>query len=141
MSHKNKAEKEETESYEERHPFFSFRYTIENGPFSLAADVRDGSEAERYKSLAEFLEKECHLSWEQIERLDRRHGGFEEIPVRELHEDITMQLPEHLRPEKVLSFYFGGHKYRLAGIRRPDCQREFYILGFDWDFKLYDHGS
>lgn len=120
----------------------SFAWCLDKGDHGWLDTRRDGKACEKYEALLEFLSKESRLTWAEIEKLDRVHGGFEEIPVHELKANLLEHLPDSLAaPGKLMSFYFGGYKYRILGMPNTECRQIFEVLGFDWDFSLYNHGS
>ena len=73
------------------------------------------------------------MSWMDI-GMERRHGlGYEKIARKE----ITAGIPDHVTPDvNILAFRFSGKK-PMVGYKDGDA---FYVLWFDRDFTLYNHG-
>ncbi len=73
------------------------------------------------------------LSWDNIRRANRHKCGFEIIKRKSLNIKIPDTITEDVN---IIAFRFSGLK-AMIGYRDLDV---FHILGFDDNFKAYDHG-
>lgn len=118
---------------------FSFRYLTQNRKHNFEF-LGSGDGARLARRLLTSLAEISRFTWSELERKGKMHGGYEEIPASKLRSEITDQidfdLPEDLQ---LLVFRFGNG--RMLGIKDPSCTSVFFVLGFDWDYSLYNHGS
>ena len=78
-----------------------------------------------------------HTLLELRDRGKESFGGFEKLPRARIQFRPSWNLPED---ENVLIFRFKSSDYRMLCVK--DKKREvLYIIGFDFDFSAYDHGS
>lgn len=73
-------------------------------------------------------------SWMEITNLPRHGQGFEKIH----RDDIHAGIPKHITDDVSHFWAFRFHgKAPMVGYKVGEV---FYVLWFDSDFKLYDHG-
>lgn len=74
------------------------------------------------------------MSWLEINQAPRHGLGFEKIPRKQ----ISVKPPEHVTPDitHFWAFRFFG-KAPMVGYKEGEI---FFVLWFDEEFKLYDHG-
>lgn len=91
-------------------------------------------EPEEKISFAEKIRLITSQSWADL-RLAPSHGlGYEKIKQKEIRAGIPSCVS---KKQKIIAFRFSGKK-PMVGFKKPDGT--FYILWFDRDFTLYDHG-
>lgn len=122
--------------------YFSFCYITDKRKFNLS--YFDSQNSNASKKLIKTIETISQFTWTDLGKKGRKNGGFEMLPLSSLNADITDRLEESLKENtssdtKLHVFRFGD--YRLVGLKTGHCRATLHILGFDWDFSLYDHGS
>jgi hypothetical protein len=81
-------------------------------------------------------------TWLELMQLGKEQGGAERFLYTAFRPELFKNLKFTITPdEKLYVFRFGGNKYRLVGHRCTECRRVLHVLGFDFDFTLYNHGS
>jgi hypothetical protein len=100
-------------------------------------DEKNGTE--QIQKLFENLQDWSSQTWNALAARSKRNG-FETIPLSEFKEDISDQAGFPVSKDtKILIFRFGD--CRLACLKEEGNTPLLSVLGFDWDFSLYDHGS
>lgn len=121
---------------------FSFAHMTKNKRYSLAhMEKFRGNAAPILESLFALFEDLSLTSLESIERLDKFHGGYECIPTKEMKAVITDNLAPEQIPAQLIVFRFGHEKDRLVCAQFNENPRILYVLGFDLDHSLYNHGA
>lgn len=124
----NRLTVEETPDYNQMPPLFSLERIQEGGYGFSNLDQADKA------AFAESIFKRRLLTWNEIQRTDRHGLGYEKISITSVKAPIPRFLTED--QHNLLAFRFNGKKpmigYRIRNI--------FYVLWFDRDFTLYDHG-
>lgn len=86
-------------------------------------------------AFADSIFKRKSITWNQIQQMDRHGLGHEKIEVS----SIKVAIPKFITEDEhnLLAFRYSGMKpmigYRVRNI--------FYVLWFDHNFTVYDHGS
>lgn len=72
-----------------------------------------------------------------------RETGYEMIPISDffinldnIKEDLSLS-----DDSKIIVFRFNNQKNRILGVRSQECSSILYIIGYDWNYSAYDHGS
>ena len=119
---------EPTVNYDERTPLFSLE-RLQTGSYCLQSLDKDGKSA-----FADAIFRRRSCSWKEIKQMPKHGLGFEKIARK----SIRAPIPAFITPEvdSFLAFRFHGKK-PMVGYRQGDI---FYILWFDVDFSLYNHG-
>ena len=118
----------EPTNYENNPPMFSLE-RVQAGDYCFSAM------AQEHKAMfGEAIYRRRALSWKEIKNIDRHGLGFEKIA----RASITAPIPKFINDDvdHFLAFRFNG-KRPMVGYRSRDI---FYVLWFDWNFSLYDHG-
>lgn len=118
---------------------FSFAHVTKKKNYNFShfkSDARKENDARR--GLDELMQEiSRHTLLELRGRSKESFGGFERIPRARIHFHPSWNFPED---ENVWIFRFKSSDYRMLCIK--DKKREvLYIIGFDFDFSAYDHGS
>lgn len=118
----------EAPNYNERPPVFSLQ-RIPNTKYCLSALDKDDKSA-----FADSIYKRRIITWKEINNQSRYALGFEKIS----RDGIKSAIPKFITDDvdHFLAFRFNGKK-AMVGFRQKDI---FYVLWFDHDFSLYDHG-
>lgn len=92
------------------------------------------------ESLLTLFEDLSSTDWKTISRRDHRKDGYEILPLSQMNQAIIDGIPEDfdMQVDAVLVFRFNKGEDRLIAIRLNFI---LYVLGFDFDFSLYHHGS
>ncbi|MDR1702001.1 MAG: hypothetical protein LBR56_04430 [Sporomusaceae bacterium] len=121
-------------------PLFSFAYLTTNNNYTFKHFNDSSEELACRKEFDKLLLLLSTTSWlDLIGRNKRQLGGYETIPIEQI---AFSPANFHLSKDtKLLSFRFGSKdKYRMLGWRKDGCQA-LYIIGYDFDFSAYKHGS
>lgn len=106
----------------------------------FASNVRNECDARKY--LDALLKEVSSHSWIELGKRGRKQlGGFEKIPYDSCTEAIFKR--SGLTPDaNIWSFTFGTgiSDYRMLAYKYSRCDI-LYILGFDFDHSVYNHGS
>lgn len=123
------------------HVLFSFAYLTSHKEHNLDYFHKHpgGNEARSLIHLLDNLQFWSASTWNQLKELSHKERGYEEIGVDELRTNILDNLPVALSATDKVTIFRFGESGRLAGIH-PEDSPVFYVLGFDFDFSLYDHG-
>lgn len=120
-------------------PHFSFEYLTSNNNFNFewftSKAKRDKTEAKA--ALIDRLIEISSSSWLFWNSLDKKHG-IETISIRELN--FSPSGYKFSSDEKVTVFRFFNQKYRIIGFKDTSLPT-YYIIGFDFDYSAYNHGS
>ena len=120
---------EEPEDYNKMVPLFSLE-RLQSGRYCLSKLEKDDKAA-----FADSIFKRRSVTWNDIQRMDRYGLGHERIEITSLKVAIPKFITED--EHNLLAFRYSGKKpmigYRIKNI--------FYVLWFDHDFTVYDHGS
>lgn len=122
---------------------FSFCYLTANGSFNF--DYFNSSqkrECETIKaSLYDRLEELSKYKWIDLMALPKGHG-FETIPVSRLKFQPSEM--DDISGQKAIVFRFkgvNGKDCRIIGIKEDHCSAVCHVIGYDFDYSAYDHGS
>lgn len=105
-------------------PVFSLRFV--GGDYCLSHCEKDDK-----ASFADRIHKLSKMSWSEIKQAPRHGWGIE--PIDQLNNRLPHQAPEGAR---ALALRFSGKK-PMVGYRDGNI---FYIVWFDRNFTLYNHG-
>ena len=72
-----------------------------------------------------------------------RETGYEMIPFSDfkLNLDSIKRNLKLSSDSKMIVFRFNNQNARILGVRSQECNSILYIVGYDWDYSAYDHGS
>lgn len=120
--------------------YFNFRYLTSNKKHNFEALKNNADlQAKAYKKLTDQFVSWSQSSWKELSNKGKRNGGFEMMCVSDMKGSITDKVQEKIAADtKLHVFRFGD--YRLVGLKGRRCAAVLHIVGFDWDFSLYDHG-
>ncbi|WP_332420243.1 hypothetical protein [Vibrio metschnikovii] len=120
--------KEVNFNYDDKTPIFSLE-RLQAGSFCLQCLDQEGK-----AFFAEAIFRRKNNTWREIKQMPRHGLGFEKIDRK----SISAPIPNFITPDvdHFLSFRFHG-KRPMVGYRQNDV---FYVLWFDNNFTLYDHG-
>lgn len=120
---------QEPEDYNNMVPLFSLE-RLQSGFYCFSELERDDKAA-----FADSIFKRKNFTWNEIQQMDRHALGYEKIAVTSIHPTVPKFITED--QTNLMAFRFNGKKsmigYRLKNI--------FYVLWFDHNFTIYDHGS
>lgn len=123
---------------------FSFAWMTKNKRYSLAkAEKLKGNAASILEALFEELTLLSQTSLDALKNLNKYDGGFETLPLDAMKGSIIDSVPADRQKEihGLLVFRFDKEKYRLICASLPEQPNLLYVLGFDLDYTLYNHGS
>lgn len=126
---KTKISSQETPvNYDDNPPIFSLE-RLQTGEYCLQSLGQEGK-----ASFAEAIFRRKDKKWKEIKQMPKHGLGFEKIDKSA----IKAPIPKFITPdvESFLAFRFYG-KRPMVGYRQYDV---FYVLWFDGNFSLYDHG-
>lgn len=126
--------------------FFSFQYITSDDHYNLnyLKKNKSGKEKDIYYELFSSLRSFSQSSWKELQLKRKQSGGYETIEYGEMKESIANSLPKEKNisdDTKLIVFRFGNNNYRMVGYKSNRCKAAMHVLGFDFDYSLYDHGS
>ncbi|MCK4504328.1 MAG: hypothetical protein KAW14_01825 [Candidatus Aegiribacteria sp.] len=118
----------EPKNYDKCCPVFSLE-KIQSGKYCLSS-LNQESKAE----FANAMYRRRTLTWSDLKRAQRHGLGTEKISIT----NIKTQIPSFITKDAddLLALRYHGNR-GMIGFRRRDI---FYVLWFDKDFTLYNHG-
>jgi hypothetical protein len=87
------------------------------------------------EQFAEAIFRRKNLTWEEVYSAQRHGLGTEKISVKSISEEKPRFITDDITD--YLALRYNGKK-AMVGIRQKNI---FYVLWFDHNFSLYDHGS
>lgn len=125
------------------HIILSFKYSVKNKDYKIEKITKAKEKTNKtVQKLFEKLEEISNLTWTELQNRPKE-TGYEMIPISEFRinlENIKKDL--NLSDDsKIIVFRFNNQKCRLLGVRSQECSSILYIIGYDWDFSAYNHGS
>ena len=119
---------QEPPSFDSKPPIFSLEKIVD-GKYCLSSLNQEDK-----AFFADAIFRRKNLPWIEIKKQDRHALGIEKIA----RNCITVAIPRFITEDvdHFLAFRFHGFK-PMVGYRNRDV---FYVLWFDHDFTLYDHG-
>jgi len=118
----------QTPNYDQQPPIFSLE-RVQPGDYCFSA-LDNKCKAQ----FAESIFKRRSITWAQIKSQPRHGIGFEKIPVSQIKQPIPQFITED--QEDLIVFRYNGMR-PMVGYRVKNI---FYVLWFDHNFTLYDHG-
>lgn len=123
--------------------FFSLQYITDKKNYNIK-DLEKGR-TNLCKKVFDSLEKYSQFSWEELKRKGKSSGGYEMLQKGNLNEDITdkwqkARQKQVITNDEKLYVFRAGKEIRIIGYKSKSCAAAIHILGFDFDFSLYDHG-
>ena len=119
---------ETVQDYDAMPPIFSLE-RLQAGSYCLSVLEKDDKAA-----FADAIFKRKNLTWAEIKQVGRHGLGFEKINKKIIRPSIPPFITEEI--DSFLAFRFSGKKPML-GYR---VKNVFYVLWFDHDYTVYDHG-
>jgi len=125
--------------------FIGFQYITTNKSYNFEYFKKSRDKVEAYDEFIKYLQRLSNYSWETISNLGKRNGGFETIEYSNFNSSIANKLPSNKnisKDTKLFVFRFGHNDdYRMVCFKSNSCYAAMHLLGFDFDYSLYDHGS
>jgi hypothetical protein len=115
-------------NYDQSPPIFSLE-KLQQGKYCLSA-----LDQENKAMFADALYRRKSLTWNEIKQAPKHGLGTEKISKNAIKAPTPKFITEDL--DDYLAFRYNG-KQPMVGYRQRDV---FYILWFDADYTLYDHG-
>lgn len=121
----------------------SFKYSIKNKNYTIKKVVEARDKCNKImKNLFQKYEEISNLTWKELQNRPKE-TGYEMIPISRFYikldnikDDLNLS-----EDSKIIVFRFHNQDYRLLGVRSQECSSILYIIGYDWDYSAYDHGS
>lgn len=119
---------QETINYSQKPPIFSLE-RLQSGKYCLSSLCQEDK-----ASFSDSQFKRKNISWYEVDKIDRHGLGTEKIPKSA----IRAALPPFITDDfsHFIAFRYRG-RAPMVGYRQKDV---FFVLWFDHDFTLYDHG-
>lgn len=123
----------------EQYPAFSFRYLTKKKKFNF--DFFRGRQEEgnkMFRSLSNKMKELSEKSYTYWNGIGKEQGGIETISFWQCKlKPYDLTLPPD---ETIIVIRFCQQKYRLLGVKLDKCPT-LHIIGFDFDYSAYNHGS
>lgn len=113
--------------FQKQHPKYSFEYL--DGAYCITK-----CETEVRAEVITTLHKIAKQTWQELQQISRKCGGFEFLPV----DSLKCKIPEYFKnSEKAVVFHNPGKK-AIIGFREEE---NYFIIAIDRNFKAYNHGK
>lgn len=125
------------------HIILSFKYSVKNKKYTIEKITK--SKGKCNKTIQNFfgkLEEISNLTWTELQNRPKE-TGYEMIPISDFYINLD-NIKEDLKlsdDSKIIVFRFNSQENRLLGVRSQECRSILYIIGYDWDYSAYNHGS
>jgi len=119
----------EPTNYDTLPPIFSLE-RVQSGDYCFSKLSQEDK-----SQFAEAIFRRKSLMWRDIKKIDRHGLGFEKISKNSIKTGIPASITED--ETHLLAFRYSGRK-AMVGQRVNNI---FYVLWFDHNFSLYNHGS
>lgn len=121
----------------------SFKYSIKNKKYTIEEKLKEKGKCNKIieKLFEKFIEISS-LTWKELQNRPKE-TGYEMIPISEFSINLDSIKKElNLSDDsKIIVFRFNNQNCRLLGVRSYECSSILYIIGYDWDYSAYNHGS
>lgn len=125
------------------HIILSFKYSIKNKKHTIEHILESkGNNKKTIKNLFKKFEELSNLKWTDFINKPRE-VGYEMIPISEFKINLD-NIKKSLNVSddtKIIVFRFDNQDKRLLGIKSKECNSILYVIGYDWDYSAYNHGS
>jgi len=121
----------------------SFKYSIKKKKYTIDEKAEAKEKNNKiFKELFKKLNELSNTTWEELQNKPKEIG-YEMIPISKI--DINLEnIKQELKiseDDKIIVMRFCNQKYRILGVRSQECNSILYIIGYDWDYSAYNHGS
>lgn len=122
------------------HPAFSFEYVTSNKHYSFEYFKDRNDKRKASTALVQKLHELSLISWTDIILRDKEMG-MESMPFHVLNFSPLSEFSKTITKDaKFMAFRFNNQSNRLIGIKSEACPI-FHIIGYDFDYTAYSHGS
>lgn len=119
-------------------PAFCFKYLTTNSKYNFDYFSDKNHKLKMFETLFEKLDY-C-ASYSRLELINqRKETGFEALDFERLKFQANAE--KNLFGPKFISIRFNQQRYRIIGAFSDVCPNVFHVIGFDFDYSAYNHGS
>lgn len=127
----------------QKHITLSFEYSIKDKKHLIEMKTKAKEKCNKIiENLFKKLQEISTLTWKELQNRPKE-TGYETIPISEFKinfENIKQEL-KLSDDSKIIVFRFNNQQCRILGVRSKECSSILYIIGYDWDYSAYNHGS
>jgi len=120
-------------------PVFCFGYLTTNGSYNFDYFNNDkNGKLQAFEKLLVMLAELSRTRWTELLIMGKKRG-METIEFQQVHfnpSNLTIQ-----KHEKMYIFQFDCGKKRIICYKSVNCRLTLHVVGFDFNFSAYDHGS
>ena len=125
------------------HIALSFKYSVKNKKYKI--EKVTGAKDKCNKTIKNLFEKLEEISKLTLKELQNRpkETGYETIPISQFKVNLE-NIKEELKlagDSKIISIRFDNQNARILAVQSQECSSMLYIIGYDWDYSAYNHGS
>ncbi len=121
----------------------SFKYSVKNKNYTMEKHGKAKEKCNKIiQNLFEKLEDISQITWKELQNRPKE-TGYETIPISEFKISFD-NLKKKLNlsdDSKIIVIRFNNQKCRILGVPSQECSSILYIVGYDWDYSAYNHGS
>lgn len=120
------------------YPVLCFKYLTTNNGYNVKYFNHFREKAKAYSALFYLISDIQSTSWKDL-MLRGKTKGFESINSGELN--FKPSNYKITPDEKVFILRFKRNNYRLIGVKSNKNKDVLHVIGFDFDYTAYNHGS
>jgi len=121
----------------------SFKYSVKNKDHTIEKQTKSRDKCNKIiQKLFEKLQEISQLTWLELQNKPKE-TGYEMIPLSQFKVNLDV-IKDNLNlsdDSKIIVFRFNNQKCRILGVRSNECSSILYIVGYDWAYDSYNHGS
>ena len=125
------------------HIILSFKYSVKNKNYTMEKQGKAKEKCNKIiQNLFEKLEDISQITWKELQNRPKE-TGYETIPISEFKISFdNLKKKLNLSDDiKIIVIRFNNQKCRILGVPSQECSSILYIVGYDWDYSAYNHGS
>lgn len=123
----------ETKEY----PIFCFKHLTKNSQYNFKCFTNERERRDAKSIVLDNTFKFQTMTWLELMKLPKGQG-FETLHMKALNFSPTDYIVTE--DTKVFVFRVSG-KWRMIGVKRNEFKGVIHILGFDFNYSAYNHGS
>lgn len=129
---------------------FNFAFLTREDHYNLSGFSQkkaSGKEETELLELLDHMKMWSQSSLKQLETLGKYRDGFEVMKLESFRHPVADAFPVEVTPQREAAV-FRFKDYRMICLFKDETEENviirpdvLYVIAFDWDYSLYDHGA